>query len=162
MADSTAIPNVTSALGVSSSLESINGDLHEAASEIAKIYVLSSDPYATEVFSLALAVDSQNVVPTFGRGALPSRHRPELLLLPRRHLRRLYRGAGHLLAGLSAERCHPAPVAGIHVGRLEGTTRADNTLEPGAPGGPENLRGSPSPLTPTGAPTTGRIPATRR
>jgi uncharacterized membrane protein YgcG len=136
MADSTVIPNVTSALGVSSSLESINGDLHVAAGEIAKVYVLSSDPYATELFSLSLGVDSQDVVLTFGRGGSPEPAPTSCSYYPDD----TYAGYTEVQAI-----CSPDQPGGVTQLQLQEFTSgawrddpADTSFEPGAPGGPEN------------------------
>jgi len=134
--DNTVLPNVTSAIGVSSGLDSINGDFHAVANKIASYYLLRSDPYATELFSLNLGVDPEDVIFTFGRGGSPEPAPISCAYYP-----------DDTQPGYTEVEaiCSPSQPGGVTQLQLQEDNMGtwtddplDTSFEPGAPMGPEN------------------------
>ena len=157
--DSTVLKGVASLLRLTSDVTTINSDLHTAASWIASLYVLSSDPEATQMFSLSLGVDAQHVTFTLGRGGSPAPQPSGCNYYPDD----TYPGYTEVDAICSPDQ--PRGVTQLQLQELtSGSWRddpADTTFEPGAPGGPESSWLAPPPYvdwSPNNGPDSGYAP----
>ena len=157
--DSTVLKGVASLLRLTSDVTTINSDLHTAASWIASLYVLSSDPEATQMFSLSLGVDAQHVTFTLGRGGSPEPQPSGCNYYPDD----TYPGYTEVDAICSPDQ--PRGVTQLQLQELtSGSWRddpADTTFEPGAPGGPESSWLAPPPYvdwSPNNGPDSGYVP----